>query len=66
MNNKIIIYSLKDLILLLRLMNQNSKLKSPLKCSVFAPSNKSSSKIIVYNHTFNGNKLEGMHLVDYL
>lgn len=47
-------------------MKQISKLNSPLKCSVFAPIDKSTDKIVVYNHTFNGNKLEGLYLVDYL
>ena len=47
-------------------MNKNSKLNSPLKCSVYAPEDKSLDKIVIYNHTFNGNKLEGLYLLNYL
>ena len=45
--------------------NQNSELKSPLKCSIFWSPNKKSKKLLLYNHCFSGNKLEGIPYLDY-
>ena len=44
----------------------SSKLISPLKCSIFKPIGKLTKNLIIYNHCFSGNKLEGISITDYV
>lgn len=59
------VYNIKEKISKLILKKKKSNLKSPLECSIFK-SPKSSKKLVIYNHSFSGNRLEGISLLDLL
>lgn len=47
-------------------MKNNSKLKSPLICSIYEPEGKRTKNLFIYVHCFNGNWLEGIQFIDNL